>query len=259
MKRENMDRIKTYIINLSKDHERRESVLKETGKYSCLEVEMVKAVYGKELTDEEKGRLFDTNNYTRRYRRLVLPGEVGCVLSHRECYKRLLESDREFALVLEDDARFINDVFTENFLKSVMDFMNGDTPLVLLLHADFETMGKGSSFCGDYFVYPVYSALFATAYLLNKRAAGLLLQARSPYWVADDWLLFRRWGILTYSLYPSAVLQQWDKFDSSILDEERSLGRKRILPRSLIECRMAWDKLGYYFRRRIGMIRHLRG
>lgn len=254
-----MDRIKTYIINLPKDYERRESVLKETGQYPCLEIEMVQAVYGKELTDEEKDRLFDAGNYTRRYRRSVLPGEIGCTLSHRACYKRLLESDRGFALVLEDDACFVKGAFTEDFSKSVMNFMNGDIPLVLLLHADFESMGKGYSFSGDYFLYPVYSALFTTAYLINKKAARLLLQNKSPYWVADDWLLFRRWGIRVYSLYPSVVIQQWDTFDSSILDEKRSSGRKRILPRSLIECRMAYEKLGYYFLRTIGIIRHLHG
>ena len=254
-----MDRIKTYIINLPKDHERRKSVLNETGQYPWLEVEMVKAVYGKELTDEEKSRLFNTGDYTRRYRRSVLPGEIGCTLSHRACYKRLLESDREFALVLEDDARFADGVFTEDFSESVMDFMKDDKPLVLLLHADFESMGKKSSFYGDYYLYPVYSALFATAYLINKKAASLLLRKKSPYWVADDWLLFRRWGIRVYSLYPSVVIQQWEKFDSSILNEKRSLGRKRIVPRSLIECRMAYEKLGYYFRKKIGIIRHLHG
>ena len=254
-----MDRIKTYIINLTKDQERRESVLNETGQYPCLEVEMVRAVYGKELTDEEKGCLFNTGDYARRYRRSVLPGEIGCVLSHRACYKRMLESDQEFALILEDDARFVEGVFTEDFSESVMDFMKDDKPLVLLLHADFESIGKKSPFYGNFYLYPVYSALFATAYLINKKAANLLLQEKFPYWVADDWLLFRRWGIRVYSLYPSVVIQQWDTFGSSILDEKRSSGRKRILPRSLIECRMAYEKLGYYFLRTIGIIRHLHG
>lgn len=55
-----MERIRTYVINLPQAQERRESILKETGRIACLDVEMVNAVYGKELTEEEIDRLFDT-------------------------------------------------------------------------------------------------------------------------------------------------------------------------------------------------------
>ncbi|WP_289005010.1 glycosyltransferase family 25 protein [uncultured Parabacteroides sp.] len=46
-----MEQIKTYVINLPKDLDRRESILKETGRYLWLDVEIVKAVYGKDKLD----------------------------------------------------------------------------------------------------------------------------------------------------------------------------------------------------------------
>lgn len=49
-----MDRLKTYVINLPKDLDRRGSILKETGQFPCLDIEMIEAVYGKELSDKEK-------------------------------------------------------------------------------------------------------------------------------------------------------------------------------------------------------------
>lgn len=253
-----MEQIKTYIINLPQEHERRKNILAETVKYPCLDVEMVKAIYGKILSDNEKDRLFDKNKFRKYYGRTLLPGEIGCTLSHRNCYKLLLESEYEFALILEDDAYIKDDVFSAFFIKSVMEFMNSSDPVVLLLHADFESIGSNSSFYGKYDLYAVYSALFTTAYLLNKSAARLFLQKEPPYfWVADDWHLFRKWGAHIYSLFPSVVVQQWDKFSTSIQEERTIPGRKRILPHSWIECRLAYEKLVYLFLKKIGVINHL--
>lgn len=252
-----MDRIKTYVINLPKDLERKESILKETGRFFCLDIELVKAVYGKELTDREKNDLFDIKKYGQYYRRFLLPGEIGSTLSHRDCYRRLMESGGEFALIMEDDARFMEGVFTEQFSIKVVDFMKSPEPKILLLHADFESIGKRTVFSGKYHLYPVYKALFSTAYLINKSAACLMLKRNYPYWVADDWHLFRRWGIRIYSLYPSAVIQQWDKFNSSIVEEKNLYRKRNFLPRSWVELHKAFDKVGYLFLKKIGLVKHL--
>lgn len=249
-----MKRIKTYVINLLKDRDRRESILAETGKLPCLDIEMIKAVYGKELTDEERNRLFDSLNYKRHYGRSVLPGEIGCCLSHRECYKRLLESDHEFALILEDDIRFMNGAFSEGFSKAAIEFMHSEEPVIILLHADFEYIGRKQIFYDKYDLYPAYKALYATAYLVNKSAARLLLRTETPYWVADDWFCFRRWGIRIYCLYPSAVIQQWDKLGSSIKEEKRSLIEKRSFPCSY----RIYNKLEYFLLKKLGIIKYLR-
>lgn len=57
-----MDRLKTYVINLPKDQDRRESILKETAQFPWLDIEMIEAVYGKELSDEEKNTLLMVRN-----------------------------------------------------------------------------------------------------------------------------------------------------------------------------------------------------
>ena len=254
-----MERIRTYVINLPQAQERRESILKETGRIACLDVEMVNAVYGKELTEDEIDRLFDTRSFSKHYRRSVLPGEIGCTLSHQECYKRLLDSVNNFALILEDDACFVQDAFSENFSEFVTRFMQNTEPLMLLLHADFEYVRKGENICECYGLYKIHNALFTTAYLINRSAAQLLLKRKPLYWVADDWRLFRRWGISVYSIYPSVAIQQWSKFSSFILEKKRPSGKKKIFPRSLIECRLAYERLEYLLLKKVGIIKHLRG
>lgn len=95
-----MDRLKTYVINLPKDQDRRESILKETAQFPWLDIEMIEAVYGKELSDEEKNTLFDGKKCAQYYGRVVLPGEIGCTLSHQTCYRYLLDTDLNYALIL---------------------------------------------------------------------------------------------------------------------------------------------------------------
>lgn len=247
-------KIKTYIINLPKDRDRRERILAETGKFPCLDVEMIKAVYGKELTNEERNRLFDSVNYRRHYGRSLLPGEIGATLSHRECYRCLLESDSEFALILEDDARFVDNSFAEGFSIPVVEFMHSKKPLMMLLHADFKYIGKKQHFYNKYDLYPVYSALSATAYLVNKSAARLLLRKEIPFWVADDWLLFRWWGIRIYCLYPS-IIRYWDQLSSTITNEKRPLMGRRPFP-----CfYKIYNKLKYSFLKKLGIIKYLKG
>lgn len=251
-----MDRLKTYVINLPKDQDRRESILKETAQFPWLDIEMIEAVYGKELSDEEKNTLFDGKKCAQYYGRVVLPGEIGCTLSHQTCYRYLLDTDLNYALILEDDAHFVNDKITEQFLKSVNDLMSSSIPRILLLHASFEYTGEKKLFCENYSICSIHNALFTTGYLINKNAARLLLCEETPYWVADDWFLFRGWGIDIYSLYPSVVVQQRDKLKSSIMEEQRD-SKKRIFPHSWIECRLAYNKISYLIQKRIGIIKSM--
>lgn len=252
-----MEKLKTYVINLPKDLDRRESILKETGQIPWLDVEMTEAVYGKELTEEERSNSFNSKKFTQYYGRMVLPGEIGCTLSHRLCYQRLLNSDQSFALILEDDAHFVETTFTEYFFSSVTEFMNNPLPRVLLLHANFEYTGKKLPFGDNYHLYSVYSALYTTGYIINKSAAYKLLQEKYPYWAADNWHLFRKWGLPIYSLYPSVVIQQWDKLKSSIVENKLPDQKKRLFPHCWIECGLAYNRLCYILQKRLGIIKSI--
>lgn len=253
-----MNQIKTYVINLPKDQDRRESILRETSLFSTLDVEIVEAVYGKELTNQERENLFDSKKYSQYYGRSVLPGEIGCTLSHRKCYEYLLNAEKSFVLILEDDAHFLSDSLKSDFGTAVEDIMNTDKPLVLLLQANASYIGKEKSFCKDYKLYQVYKSTCTTGYLINKNAARLLLHEKKPYWVADDWFRFRQWGIDIYCVYPSVILQ-WETLPSTILEEKRSGRKKRWLPHSLIECRLAYEKIIYMILKGVKIIKHIQG
>eukprot|EP00965_Chrysotila_dentata_P202126 6180953-Pleurochrysis_carterae.AAC.3 len=66
----------------------------------CLAV--TPATMGAELPDEQVGAL------NQRARRPLSRGELGILLSNRQCWKHALESKWEWCLVLEDDAEFLH-------------------------------------------------------------------------------------------------------------------------------------------------------
>ena len=137
--------------------------------------------------------------------------------------------------------------------------MNMERPSALLLHADMNYKGKAKLFCKNYALYSVYTAMFTTAYFINRSAADLMLYEKRSYWVADDWFRFRQWGADILCLYPSAIVQQWDKLASSISEEKCLYRPKRWFPHSLIECRLVYEKVIFMILKGLKIIKHIQG
>lgn len=66
------------------------------------------AVNGREEWDDLKNSV-DVPRFEKNVGRTVMPGEVGCYLSHLKVWQAFLETDAPAALVLEDDVLFHDD------------------------------------------------------------------------------------------------------------------------------------------------------
>ncbi|WP_455637977.1 glycosyltransferase family 25 protein [Parabacteroides sp.] len=247
--------IKTYIINLPKDTDRRICITKELSKITCLDPEFVDAVDGRALGTEKLGKLFDfKKNKSYQSNGLAL-GEVGCTLSHYECYKRLLASDQKYALIVEDDIGFKGNEPFDDLLGRVVQYVNCKEPVVIQLFSFFDYMGKGFPVNNKYKVYKTYKSASTTIYLINKPAARIIVSAGLPYWIADDWSLFRRLGVRTYALYPSFAYHKDETFCSSIGWNER---KKRVIriPRSRMELCVLADECIRFLLKKLGIMKH---
>ena len=103
-------KIQTYIINLEKSVLRREYMDNLLSIYSFLDIHYVKGVEGKKLSESEISERFDKDRCLKRYGRTLSLGEIGCTLSHRECYEKLLSTSSGYALILEDDIHPMRDL-----------------------------------------------------------------------------------------------------------------------------------------------------
>ena len=128
--------MKTYIVNLESSPERKEYMENLLKDIPALEYEFIKAVDGRKLTDSERNALFDSSRAFKRYGRECRPGEIGCTLSHQQCYKKIAESAEDYALILEDDI-VIN--CTDNAIWEKMQafLCKENKPMVLLLSGNY--------------------------------------------------------------------------------------------------------------------------
>lgn len=94
------------VINLDRSTERWESMRIKLGQLK-ITANRVPAIEGKKLDKNTLSKITAKNLMQRIIcpRELTL-GEIGCFLSHRICWKRLVSSDENFALIMEDDIVF---------------------------------------------------------------------------------------------------------------------------------------------------------
>lgn len=193
-----METVKTYIINLATSKVRREYIQKLLSKYDFLEQEFIQAVDGRVFTQEERAKVFDDETCYKRYGHRVKGGEVGCTLSHFKCYNKLVKSNDEFVLILEDDItiiRCLNALDREKVAK----FMSVDEPRIMFLSGDYWYLDK-STFTR------VFSAVGSYAYFINRLAAERIVNKYPvPSNLADDWDVYKHLGVKLFAVYPYMV------------------------------------------------------
>ncbi|MBM6866530.1 glycosyltransferase family 25 protein [Bacteroides caecigallinarum] len=204
--------IKTYVINLETSKERKaymDDVLKDL---STLDVEYVKAVDGRKMSLEEKNKYFDIKKFKERNSIEVRDGEIGCTLSHQKCYRKIVEENIPYALILEDDIEICGDL--NKAISSVCGYLMTEEPTVILLSGWFWYISK-KIISDNYRLATVYSAFLTHSYLINNSAAKLLIEKR-PYIVADDWTYIKNKGVKIKAILPHIINQKNDGIESTI-------------------------------------------
>jgi len=171
-------------------------------------------------------RDFDEFAFRFKHGRWRNPAEVGCYLSHIECARRLLASNNEFALVLEDDLAFPDD-FRELVDAALSQHDNWD---ILRL----STVSSGRKFNFSRLTKNRSLAVAFTrekgsgAYIINRRAAAWfvdeLLPMQLPFDLAFDLEFFA--GLKSAFVFPIPVDQQLG-LPSQIQGKRRRFHRSR--------------------------------
>lgn len=180
-----------FVISMETEEARRRySKMKNSilGRY----IEKVNAVNGKEVNLGDyirKGLIkkdWDVGSFKEGRPRLVSmsPGEIGCGLSHRKIWQKMVDQDIEVAMVLEDDA--LN--FDPNFIKKVKSIFNklpSDWGILLLgfwLHRGFNGHKVND------IIYRVYNFALTHCYIINKKTAKYFLDRAPIDCPIDTWM-----------------------------------------------------------------------
>lgn len=200
--------IKAYIINLERSVERREYMENILKGLPFLSPEFVKAVDGRAMSMEERRGAFDDDLFQKRNSNVARPGEVGCTLSHQKCYRKIVEENEPYVLILEDDIRMSECVEIGKVMARIDDMMRTDEPLIILL-SGWYWYWRTSSLTDNYKLASVYDAFLTHSYVINQAAARLLIEER-PSTFADDWTYIRRKNIRLRAVFPHLIEQNWD-------------------------------------------------
>ncbi len=122
--------IPIFVINLPQSTDRK-AFMQAQCETIGVEPTFIDAVNGKDLTDIEIHQYCDQEKAKQLFGRELLLGEIGCALSHKKIYKKMVDDNIQLAVVLEDDARI-----EYNFAKVISDICQSSThwDLVLLGH-----------------------------------------------------------------------------------------------------------------------------
>lgn len=121
-----------------------------------------------------------------RIGRRISLSEIGIALAHRQIYKRIIEENQAWALVLEDDAFITDTNLFKNQIENSICF-SPDIPRVSLLFHHAKRLV--SSQPNSTFMRSTITPSYAVAYVLNKSAANELLESQTPITSVADWPL----------------------------------------------------------------------
>ena len=107
---ESANGVVSYIINLDRSKERYEYI-KDRVYNLGFDVERISAVDGRQLSQEKLSSVIDVEGHKLTYgTNGSSPPVIGCYLSHVKAWSKLLDSNKEFAVIIEDDVSFDSSV-----------------------------------------------------------------------------------------------------------------------------------------------------
>ncbi len=121
---------KIYVINLKSDVKKKQHMENLFRKFN-LQVEFIDAIDGRKLNNKFISDVSSSVISIKEIGRNLSRGELGCLLSHKKIYKKIIDENIEMALVLEDD------IYFDGYLLSILnnkDKFTDNWELILLGH-----------------------------------------------------------------------------------------------------------------------------
>lgn len=202
--------MRSYVINLDREAERFQHFM-EQWRFTDLPVERISATDGRQMPPAELDAFRQESFRERGW----MPGQIGCLFSHREAWRRIAESGAAFGAVFEDDIHFGQDL--ASFLSDTAWIPAGAD--IVRLETSRQLMRLGSPLPGlkGRSVRKLTGPAWGTgAYILSADTARLLLAAPNRWLKPTDYMLFDHdesplaRSLSAFQLTPALCIQ--DKF-----------------------------------------------
>ncbi len=236
-----------FIINMPKDKERR-SAMQERLDNLEMEGHFIEAVNGREMSDEQIEAVYDSAKRKRYFGRDMTKGEVGCLLSHRKIYEKMVSENIDSAIILEDDV-----IFEEDFKKALSGIINSPMKWEVIRFLGSKKIYKRGcrkiTKVGDsryQFARLPTAPGGAHGYLLTLKSAKIMIDHMQFNWLPIDTLQGRIWetGLETLVLYPAPLYP--DPLEESTIGNDVRFNKtvtSKGMARKLYPLTRTWFKL----------------
>jgi glycosyl transferase family 25 len=219
-----------FVMNPDKYFERREALTKLLEKMP-FQFQFISINDDLELTSEAIKKNHDSKRTIDSFGRDFSRGELASTLNHLLAYKKFLDTKKDLAIIMEDDANFIIDefIFVIEHLIKVIDKRK---PQVYLLTPVISYLNSNSKdFSEDYKAVEVIQSWDSSGYVINREAAKKMINTNSKSWlIADDWVRYKRHAkVDVFSVIPSIIKQNLNVFDSNLMDSRNKAIKNRTL------------------------------
>lgn len=204
--------MKVFVINLDRNAGRLAAVSKRLAERGVT-FERFPGVDGRALDPAERRRVYSPVRTAFVRGHGLLPGELGCALSHLGVYRKMVDDGLDVVCVLEDDA-FPEPNFAEALARLETQLEVRRAQVVLLsptsYHPDLTPFAPGLQRIDD--------GMFADAYIITRPAAEAILRVTSPVKCACDFwgYLSRRAHIDLFRLLPPISHQDSTGFGTDV-------------------------------------------
>lgn len=221
---EEAGKYKSFIIHLQRSSGRAAQVRDLIGK-SPFETEMVDAVDGAKLSQAEIDACFSQEPLLQPVYPFGLnAGEIGCFLSHRRAWQKIVDQDLTAGLVFEDDVQIDPEVFdaaldAAKAWSADYGFIQFQVRDVALDNPEMGQLGSNR------LLRPVPTLLRCSAQLVNYATAKRLLKVTARFDRPVDTLLQMHWatGVQPVCVVPSGVTDRTQETGGSTLSLKRPM------------------------------------
>lgn len=217
----NLPHIPTFVISLEEATDRREWMNKQLSEIG-INFEFFNAIDGRKF-DVPNHPSYDKNKRLKYFGRNMKGGEIGCLLSHRGIYEKIINDNLDMALILEDDV-----VLKGGFKQAITELTKiGDKfDVVRFLGSPKVAKHKNRKVAhlfDDFWMVRIKTTPGGThAYIVTNQGAKKLLKHMDKNYLPVDTLVGHAWktGAKSYIVQPGLATQD--------LTMESSIGEERF-------------------------------
>ena len=174
---------KVFVISLLASKARRVSVANNLNNMG-ISWEFVDAVDGRNGLPSKYEHLIDRESARANIGRDMLDAEIACAVSHYHAWKKIIEKQLPWALILEDDAKLSGD--TVRYLKEAH-YTDAAMTFLFCMNGWGKKRSRKHLF-KNYFSYQLGpNGSCASAYLMSNYAAWHFCQNAIPFRSTVDW------------------------------------------------------------------------